>query len=1090
MVEQKQTNPQYNPLPDLPNYDPEPADGVRVGESPVPGITLRRILRGHTDRINRIAWSPDGRFLASPSEDQTIRIWDVQRGECVTLLEEGKAKNDGVAWSPDGRLLALGAMDSRIRIWNTKIWEVLFVIKENNDEVNSVAWSPDGHLLASGSLDSAIRVWDVANTKQLYMRYMGIEIWCVTWSPDGRLLASGGDNGEIFLLDVENKDLWSTLEGHNGIVYSVAWSPDGHLLASGSSDSTIRIWDVVNARQLHIFEAHTNVVHSIAFSSDGRLLVSKSDDETVRFWEIDTGLPLATLYESDTSIGGWESISFQRDKPILATLAENNTSVRVWDLDINLLLSQTATDSVRYTTAKLVLVGDSGVGKTGLGWRLAHGEFKEHASTHGQQFWVVDDLCTTRADGTECEAVLWDLAGQHIYRSIHAMFLDNVDASLVLFDPTNRQEPLKGAEFWLEQLAQQKKLPPSVLVGARLDRGTSVLSQEELAQFCQKYGISGGYIGTSAKEGHGLDELLENLKDQIPWGQMTATVTTRTFKRVKEYVLDLKEKSDRKGVLVGPAELRHQLEASDAEWEFSDAEMMTAVGHLQTHGYVTILHSSSGEEHILLTPELLVSLASSIVLQADKHPQELGALDETNLLQGRYPLTELNNLEIEEQQIMLDAAVTRFLEYNICFRETLGRDTLLIFPSLIKQKRPLQDDVEAVDDISYTVRGRVENIYSALVVLLGFTRTFTRVNQWQRQAQYEMGEGNICGFRLIEDVEGEIELVLYYSLTMPEFGRSKFQGLFEEFLYQRDVQITRFPPVLCSDKHLQARGTVVKRLREGKQFLFCEECGQKIELPDIESQPIADVSQADWIQREDALVRLRSAYETYLTRIKAFRRDRAAPRCYISNLPAQDGWVGQLTDDLRDAGVHIITDRDELSDNDLILIADTPTYQQSFKNNAEAIAADATLIRVRLRQGQQSSIVNLLLDGKVDAALPTEIRPGDFRHESHYAMSLFDLVLTLYAIPYHHLGFAPLRKALRQQWMQMPKEGYDQGDDKTISSSVNREAIQNQINAHEARLEILELQEAKQGISVDPAILTEIKEIKAKITELRVQLGG
>ena len=128
-------------------------------------------------------------------------------------------------------------------------------------------------------------------------------------------------------------------------------------------------------------------------------------------------------------------------------------------------------DSVNYTTAKLVLVGDSGVGKTGLGWRLAHGEFKEHASTHGQQFWPITQLGLKRKDGTECEAVLWDLAGQHVYRQIHSIFLDNVDAALVLFDPSNRQEPLKGVQFWLEQLKGKGQLPPTVLVGARVDRG-------------------------------------------------------------------------------------------------------------------------------------------------------------------------------------------------------------------------------------------------------------------------------------------------------------------------------------------------------------------------------------------------------------------------------------------------------------------------------------------------------------------------------------------------------------------------------------------------------------------------------------------
>ncbi|MGH7594935.1 MAG: Rab family GTPase [bacterium] len=401
------------------------------------------------------------------------------------------------------------------------------------------------------------------------------------------------------------------------------------------------------------------------------------------------------------------------------------------------------TDSVHYTTGKLVLVGDSGVGKTGLGWRLAHDEFKEHASTHGQQFWAIPQLGLKRKDGTECEAVLWDLAGQHVYRQIHSIFLDNVAAALVLFDPSNRQDPLKGVEFWLEQLKGKGQLPPAVLVGARADRGAPALSQQELEQFCQRYGIRGGCISTSAMSGEGLEALLATLKAQIPWEQMTATVTTLTFKRIKDYVLSLKEKPDRKGVLLNPAALREQLQATDKNWSFTDAEMMTAVGHLETHGYVAILHNSAGEQHILLTPDLLVSLAASIVLLADKNPRELGAVSEAELLQGQYPFDELKGLEKPEQQILLDAAILRFLQHNLCFRETLGNDTLLIFPGLIKQKRPLQDDLPATDDISYVVRGRVENLYAMLVVLLGYTPSFTRINQWQNQAQYEMEKDQI-----------------------------------------------------------------------------------------------------------------------------------------------------------------------------------------------------------------------------------------------------------------------------------------------------------------------------------------------------------
>ena len=302
---------------------------------------------------------------------------------------------------------------------------------------------------------------------------------------------------------------------------------------------------------------------------------------------------------------------------MLATLGANDTILRIWELDEAFLLGQ-AQESVHYTTARLVLVGDSGVGKTGLGWRLAHGEFKEHASTHGQQFWPITKLGLKRKDDTECEAVLWDLAGQHVYRQIHSIFLENVAAALVLFDPSNRQEPLKGVQFWLEQLKGRGDLPPAVLVGARVDRGGPALSKQELEQFCQRYGIRGGYISTSALSGEGLNDLLEILKAQIPWDEMTATVTTVTFKCIKDHLLTLKEKPDRKGVLVSPLALREQLQATDQAWRFIDAEMMTAVGHLETHGYVTVLRSSAGEQYILLTPDLLVTLASSIVLLAGR----------------------------------------------------------------------------------------------------------------------------------------------------------------------------------------------------------------------------------------------------------------------------------------------------------------------------------------------------------------------------------------------------------------------------------------------------------------------------------------
>jgi small GTP-binding protein len=808
-------------------------------------------------------------------------------------------------------------------------------------------------------------------------------------------------------------------------------------------------------------------IGTVCFSSDGRLLASKSNDGTVCLWSSITGELQGRLIEpiGVTAFGG---LAFHPTKPYLATLGEEDTIIRIWEFDEALMQGQ-AQKSVHYTTAKLVLVGDSGVGKTGLGWRLAHDEFKEQASTHGQQFWPIQKLGLKRKDGTECEAVLWDLAGQHVYRQIHSIFLENVAAALVLFDPTNRQEPFKGVQFWLEQLKGKGQLPPAVLVGARVDRGAPAVSQQDLDQFCQRHDLQGGYISTSARDGEGLDSLLEILKAQIPWDQLTATVTTVTFKRIKDYVLALKEKPDRKGVLVKPLALGEELQASDPDWRFTDAEMMTAVGHLETHGYVSILRSSAGKQHILLTPELLATLASSIVLVADKHPRELGSVSETDLLQGKFQFDELAGLSLEETQILLDAAILRFLEHNICFREILGDENLLIFPGLIKQKRPLQDDLPSTDDISYVVRGRVENLYATLVVLLGYTPSFTRINQWQNQAQYEMGEDEICGFRLIEDREGEIEVVLYYGDRLPPHGRTQFQELFEQFLYQRDVEVTRFPPVVCPEGHRQERATIIKRVREGKGFVHCEECGAKTELPSFDEPQTVGIGASAWLKREAAAARLRSAYEVELTKVKSYRRDRTAPRCYVSRVEEQAEWAKEFIKDLREAGVYIVEQAAQVQPDDFVIVLDTPGFQKAFQSRASFLASDIPLINARF---DKPKLISLALTGYADAHAFEDCNLGSFCDETHYPVSLFDLVLNLYAIPLTHAGFAPLRQTLHQQWtytLARKKDNTETSPLKIfISYSHKDESFKNELVTMLAGLQRRGIVDAWQDRRIDP----------------------
>jgi small GTP-binding protein len=1019
-------------------------------------LHLRHQFSGHKAWIHRLAWSSDGRTLASGSQDETIQLWDVETGVRRRILSGhadsvfseswrperrilalGSEKNT-LSWYPDRQILASGSRDKTIRLWDADSGELLRTLEGHTQPVLRVAWSPNGKLLASGSADHTIQLWDPEKEKPLRSLegHTG-RVYSVAWSFDGRILASGSDDRTILLWDPGTGDGPRKLEGHTGPVLSLAWSPDDRLLASGSTDRTVRIWDPSTGRQLHVLEGHGDIVTSVFFSHDGHLLASKANDDTVRLWRRDTWEQVAELPEPSTP-GRLFGLAFHPYLPVLATLGERNTVIRIWDLDLATLLGEVPTErSVPYTTAKVVLVGDSGVGKTSLGWRLAHDKFKAQHSTHGQQFWVLDSLLHRRADGTECEAVLWDLAGQPDYRLIHALSLDDADLVLVVFNPIDRQDPLHGVDFWLRALANRRGHPcHTILVGARTDIGEPMLTPAEIEAFCRGRGISGGYVATSARTGHGLDELIARMRGQILWEEMPVTVATTTFKRIKEYVLGLKEDPARTEVLIDPAGLRARLQALDPSWSFRDEEMMTAVGHLANHGYVRVLRTSSGTQAILLAPELLNNLVASFVLEARRHPEGLGALEEARVLGGEYAFPELAELSRHERETLLDAATVLFLEHTICFRESLGSRTFLIFPELINRKRPQVGEAETVDDVSYTVTGQVENVYAALVVLLGYTSVFTRTDQWRNQAQYEVGPGEVCAFRQSVKREGEIEFVLSYGPKVAETTRHLFEGLFEKILAGRRVSAMRYPPVVCPQcGDRQERATVVQYISQGNRPMYCSNCGQKITLPKAGegNQLPRDVS--DLVDQERATTDRRIVFETALVTVKALRKDAEAPRCFLSyawDSPAHGRWVLALAKDLRKAGIDLIFDQwnppgtslaefiEQIDTADFVLPVGTPKLLEYYQSKAaeHVVAAELHLIAslVMKRPEMRKRVIPLLRSGSQEASFPPLLRdrvPLDFRSADDYFARLIDLILTLYGIPFDSPAVAGLREKLR-----------------------------------------------------------------------------
>jgi WD40 repeat protein len=252
-------------------------------------------LKGHKGPVSGIAFSPDGRNLASGG-DTAVNVWDATTGQKVLTLDR-RCLVGSVAYSPDGRRLASGGEDQAVKVWDAATGQELLTLKGSDGAVRSLAYSPDGRKLASTCNWDSVTVWD-ADTGHVLQNLRGRnERWfytSVAFSPDGRRLAGGDANGRVKVWDVATGALVCTLQGHMGVVRSLTISPDGRL-ASGGQDGVVRVWDAATGQELMTLKGHAGEVMSVAYSPDGRRLASGGVDTAVKVWDAATGQELMTL---------------------------------------------------------------------------------------------------------------------------------------------------------------------------------------------------------------------------------------------------------------------------------------------------------------------------------------------------------------------------------------------------------------------------------------------------------------------------------------------------------------------------------------------------------------------------------------------------------------------------------------------------------------------------------------------------------------------------------------------------------------------------------------------------------------------------
>ncbi len=215
--------------------------------------------RGHTKRVTTVAWSPDGKYIASGSLDKTVQVWAASPSDHVHpfTYRGHDAGVNAVDWSPDSQRVVSGASDTTVQMWDALTGKHVTICRGHTADVLTVAWSPDGKSIASGSADGTIRLWDAATGHQQYV-YRGHtdSVNTVCWSPDSQRLASGSSDTTVQILDVATGKHIFTYRGHSSTVSSVSWAPDGKRIASGSWDKTVQVWDAATGKVAYIYDGY------------------------------------------------------------------------------------------------------------------------------------------------------------------------------------------------------------------------------------------------------------------------------------------------------------------------------------------------------------------------------------------------------------------------------------------------------------------------------------------------------------------------------------------------------------------------------------------------------------------------------------------------------------------------------------------------------------------------------------------------------------------------------------------------------------------------------------------------------------------
>lgn len=274
-------------------------------------------FKGHTKKVNTTAFSPDGELLATVSDDNTIRIWNVISGKRVKTLKGHTDDVLCIEFSPNGRELLSGSKDTQIKLWNLSSTKEIRTYKLHTAAVNTIKFDKSGEYFISGSADNTIRFWKINKRKSIsVLTKHNAAINDLAFSPDGKYFASASNDNTIKLWSRNSRKLVNTYKGHSREVNAICFSNNSKIIYSASADKTIKLWKISSNKAIKTINAHDNPVNSIAISQDNQFLFSSSDDSQLKTWDLDSYENIYTY--TDPNFNAIKSIKLSPNEKILA----------------------------------------------------------------------------------------------------------------------------------------------------------------------------------------------------------------------------------------------------------------------------------------------------------------------------------------------------------------------------------------------------------------------------------------------------------------------------------------------------------------------------------------------------------------------------------------------------------------------------------------------------------------------------------------------------------------------------------------------------------------------------------------------------